>query len=49
MDIELLVSRIKAAHRDKIEGSMAAAAFAEAGEYETARDVMKKSEKPEKK
>jgi DNA-binding response OmpR family regulator len=39
VDIELLVSRIKAAHRDKIEGSMAAAAFAEAGEYETARDV----------
>jgi len=44
VDIELLVSRIKAAHRDKIEGSMAAAAFAEAGEYETARDVMKESE-----
>jgi len=49
VDIELLVSRIKAAHRDKIEGSMAAAAFAEAGEYETARDVMRDSEKPESK
>ena len=46
VDIELLVSRIKAAHRDKIEGSMAAAAFAEAGEYETARDVMRDSENP---
>jgi DNA-binding response OmpR family regulator len=44
VDIEVLVSRIKAAHRNKIEGSMAAAAFAEAGEYETARDVMKESE-----
>ena len=48
VDIELLVSRIKAAHRDKIEGSMAAAAFAEAGEYETAA-VMRDSEKPESK
>ena len=49
VDIEILVSRIKAAHRDKIEGSMVAAAFAEAGEYETARDVMDESEKPESK
>ena len=46
-DIELLVSRIKAAHKDKIEGTMAAAAFAEAGEYETARGIMKESEKPD--
>jgi len=43
------VSRIKAAHRDNIEGSMAAAAFAEAGVYETVRDVMRDSEKPESK
>ena len=49
VDIELLVSRIKAAHKDKIEGSMAAAAFAEAGEYDTARDVMKESEDPDSK
>jgi DNA-binding response OmpR family regulator len=49
VDIELLVSRIKAAHKDKIEGSMAAAAFAEAGEYDTARDVMNESDKPHKK
>ena len=47
VDIEVLVSRIKAAHLNKIEGSMAAAAFAEAGEYETARDVMKESEEPD--
>jgi DNA-binding response OmpR family regulator len=46
VDIEVLVSRIKAAHREKIEGTMAAAAFAEAGEYESARDFMKESEKP---
>jgi len=49
VDIEVLVSRIKAAHMNKIEGSMAAAAFAEAGEYETARDVMKESEEPDSK
>ena len=49
VDIELLVSRIKAAHMNKIEGSMAAAAFAEAGEYETARDVMKESEEQDSK
>ena len=47
VDIEVLVSRIKAAHMNKIGGSMAAAAFAEAGEYETARDVMKESEEPD--
>ena len=47
VDIEVLVSRIKAAHLNKIEGSMAAAAFAEAGEYETARDVMKESDEPD--
>lgn len=41
VDIEVLISRIKAAHRDKIESTMAAAAFAEAGEYETARDMIK--------
>ena len=45
VDIEVLVSRIKAAHKDKIEGSMAAAAFAEAGEYETARNLLKDREK----
>jgi DNA-binding response OmpR family regulator len=49
VDIEVLVSRIKAAHMDKIQGTIAAAAFAEAGEYETAREVMKESEKPDSK
>ena len=45
VDIELLVNRIKAAHREKIQGSMAAAAFAEAGEYETARSFLNEKEK----
>lgn len=44
IDIEVLVSRIKAAHRDKFEDSMAAAAFAEAGEYDTARNIVKDRE-----
>lgn len=44
VDIEHLVSRIKAAHREKIENTMAAAAFAEAGEYETARNYLKEKE-----
>lgn len=41
VDIEVLVNRIKAAHKQKIESSMAAAAFAEAGEVDTARNIMK--------
>jgi len=44
VDIDVLVSRIKAAHKEKIENTMAAAAFAEAGEYETARDYLKEKE-----
>ena len=49
VDIELLVNRIKAAHREKIQGTMAAAAFAEAGEYETARSFMNEKEKKDSK
>lgn len=41
VDIEVLVSRIKAAYREKIDNAMTAATFAEAGEYETARDYLK--------
>jgi DNA-binding response OmpR family regulator len=40
VDIDVLVSRIKAAHKQKIENTMAAAAFAEAGETETARSIL---------
>ena len=45
VDIEQLVSVIKAAHKDKVEGSMAAAAFAEAGEFDTARGIVEEGEK----
>ena len=49
VDIEVLVSRIKAAHLNKIEGSMAAAAFVKAGEFGAARDVKKENEEPDSK
>lgn len=41
VDIDVLVRRIKAAHKEKIESTMVAAAFAEAGEADTARDIIK--------
>jgi DNA-binding response OmpR family regulator len=42
VDIELLVERIKAAAKAmKVQDSMAAAAYAEEGEHETARKMMK--------
>lgn len=45
VDIEVLVGRIKAAYKEKLQNTMAAAAFAEAGEYDTARDIMDKDKK----
>ena len=47
VEIEELVDRIKGAYKEKIQNAMAAAAFAEEGEYETARGLMgnKKKEK----
>lgn len=45
VDIEELVGRIKAAYHEKLQNTMAAAAFAEAGEYETARKIMEKKKK----
>lgn len=45
VDIDLLVGRIKAAHREKFEDSMTAAAFAEAGEFDTARNIIKDKDK----
>jgi DNA-binding response OmpR family regulator len=42
VDIELLVERIKAAAKAmRVQNSMAAAAYAEEGEHETARKMMK--------
>ena len=42
VDINVLVSRIKAAYMEKVAGTMAAAAFAEAAEFMTARELVKK-------
>lgn len=39
-DIDNLVKYIKRAYKNKIESSMTAAAFAEAGEFDTAREIM---------
>ncbi|MBW2065407.1 MAG: response regulator [Deltaproteobacteria bacterium] len=44
VDIEKLVNTIKRAYRSKVEGPMAAAAFAEAGEFETAREILDREE-----
>jgi DNA-binding NtrC family response regulator len=40
-DVDRLVNTIKNAYRSKVEGPMAAAAFAEAGEFETAKEILK--------
>lgn len=43
-DIDTLADRIRGAYRFKMEKTMAAAAFAEAGEFDTARDIAKEAE-----
>jgi len=43
-DIETLADRIKGAYRYKMEKVMAAVAFAEAGEFDTAKDMAKEAE-----
>jgi len=40
VDIDKLVQYINRAYKNKIESSMTAAAFAEAGEFDTAREIM---------
>jgi DNA-binding NtrC family response regulator len=40
VDIEMLVSSMKAAYKEAIEKTMTATAFAEAGEFDTARDLI---------
>jgi DNA-binding response OmpR family regulator len=41
VEIEALMKHIRRAYKSKIEGSLTAATFAEAGEFETAKDVMR--------
>lgn len=44
-DVDRLVNTIKNAYRSKVEGPMAAAAFAEAGEFETAKEILKEEKR----
>ncbi|MFC2085033.1 response regulator [Bacteroidota bacterium] len=44
VDIETLMKKIKKAYKKKFEKGMAAAAFAEAGEFETAKDILKEED-----
>ncbi|HMK56736.1 MAG TPA: response regulator [Dissulfurispiraceae bacterium] len=43
-DIETLVGKIKEAYAEKLERAMTAIAFAEEGEFETARKIIKEEE-----
>lgn len=45
VDIDELVRLLRLAYKKKIEDTMVAATFAEAGEFETARDIMKEGKK----
>ena len=44
-DIDTLVQKIQKAYKSKIEKSMMAATFAEAGEFDTARKIMDEEDK----
>jgi DNA-binding response OmpR family regulator len=44
-DIDTLADRIRGAYEFKMEKTMAAAAFAEAGEFETAKDIAREADK----
>ncbi len=48
VDIDTLVARLKKAFWRKMEKASAAATFAEAGEYETAREMIKEEDKGDK-
>jgi DNA-binding NtrC family response regulator len=45
VDVETLADRIRGAYSYKIEKTMAAAAFAEAGEFETAKEIAKEAKR----
>lgn len=45
VDIEKLIITLKNAYKKKMEDSMVAATFAEAGEFQTARDIMDEEKK----
>lgn len=43
-DIETLVGKIRVAYKEKLERTMTAIAFAESGEFDTAREIMNEEE-----
>lgn len=43
-DIETLVGKIRVAYKEKLERAMTAVAFAESGEFDTAREIMNEEE-----
>ncbi len=43
-DIETLVGKIKVAYKETLEKTMTAIAFAEAGEFDTAREIMEEKD-----
>ncbi|MFH1137754.1 MAG: response regulator [Pseudomonadota bacterium] len=45
VDLDTLVETLKRAYRNKLENTMAAAAFAEAGEFDSAREMIKDKKK----
>lgn len=45
VDIDLLTKTLKKAYRQKVEDAMVAATFAEAGDFDTAREILKKDKK----
>jgi len=49
VEIDTLMKKIKKAYKQKFESSMMAATFAEAGEFDTAKDILKADEENDEK
>ncbi len=49
VEIETLMKKIKKAYKQKFESSMMAATFAEAGEFDTAKDILEADEENDEK
>ena len=49
VEIDTLMKKIKKAYKQKFENSMMAATFAEAGEFDTAKDILKADEENDEK